>query len=348
MTPGDRACHELQRRFVHQTKVDDLAKQPQGSRYKHTGFLRRERYECSADSDVRHGTGCGRRRLAQTMKIILRAASALPTVILACATAYAQPSQTSLASTYSQIKPSLALIAYRQGNDLVTGSSFCIANADGLSYFLTNAHVVDGHSQVDVFLASNPARPYIGNVIRVNPSLDAAIVAIRNASVPPLTIGLDSLPEGQPVAIAGYPSAHISFALAGLGLLPAVHEGIVTSYLGNGFFLEFDAQVEHGNSGGPVFDPDTGIVYALVTFKIGTDQTNLAISLSQLTAFIENTSIPITRSTRTVALSAARQTPPAPAQQKTVRFRRQVCLRRMFLLRSRTRFTTAVGESPRP
>jgi serine protease Do len=228
--------------------------------------------------------------------------------------ALADVSSSALASTYAMLKPSLALVAYEEGKNLYTGSSFCINSSGGWSYFLTNAHVVGSRDTVAVFLSSAPGKAFTGTVLRVNGDLDAAIVAVHTPNIPSATIGIDTLPEGQQIAIAGYPSAHIDFALLGLGLTPSVHEGIVTSYPGDGAFLEFDAQVEHGNSGGPVFDPDTGLVYGIVTLKVGSDQTNLAVSTSQLLTFIQNAHVSVNQSTRKSALAQARPRGPAIAE----------------------------------
>lgn len=211
-----------------------------------------------------------------------------------------------LAQTYARIKPSLALIAVRQGkNDFITGSAFCISNYGGKSYYLTNAHVVGQSLLVAVLPQWHSGNAHVGHVIRVNTSLDAAIVEIDVGDVPKATLGDDILAEGHQIAIAGFPSAHVDFALLGLGLTPSVHEGIINAYPGNGAFMEFDAQVEHGNSGGPVFDPDTGVVYGVVTLKVGSDQTNLGIPIALLHDFIANAGILVERTTRTQALANA-------------------------------------------
>jgi hypothetical protein len=207
----------------------------------------------------------------------------------------ALPTQThaaTLADTYATIKKSLALIAYPSGKDgIITGSSFCIYSTATTAYFLTNAHVVGTQKVVGVFLATNPHHTYVGYVIRTNTTIDAAVVAVDVANIPPLTLANDTLPEGQAIAIAGYPSAQIQMALAGMGLSPSVHAGIINAYPESGVYIELDAQVEHGNSGGPIFDPDTGIVYGMVTYKLGSDQTNLGIAINQLSDFLANAKV---------------------------------------------------------
>jgi len=213
-------------------------------------------------------------------------------IFLICGLGTAVPSvAASLPETYAKIKPSLALVAYKEGRYIVTGSSFCIGSTDDRSFFLTNAHVVGGRKSVYVFLSSSPARALVGTVVRTNTTLDAAVIEVFVGGIPPLRLARDTLPEGKEIAIAGYPSAQLELAIAGLGLTPSVHEGIINAYPANGFLVEFDAQVEHGNSGGPIFDPDTGAVYGIVTLKLGNDQTNFGVTIGQLFPFISNANI---------------------------------------------------------
>ncbi|HUA09532.1 MAG TPA: serine protease [Candidatus Acidoferrales bacterium] len=231
----------------------------------------------------------------------------------------------SLASTYAVVKQSLALIAYRKGKFLVTGSAFCVGNVthgDGTatSFLLTNAHVVGASRRVGVSLAIDQKRWRTGTIVRTNPELDLALVAVAGA-VPPLRLAHDRLAEGSAIAIAGYPGSNVEFALAGLGLSPAVHQGIVNSYEAGGRFMIFDAQVEHGNSGGPVFDPSTGSVYAIVDAKVGSDQTNIGIGINNAMPFLQNSGVAlgatrsreVARVTPATALTPLPETPIAPA-----------------------------------
>ena len=248
---------------------------------------------------------------------------------LAIATAGLEPiaarGDQSLASTYAVVKQSLALIAYRKGKFLFTGSAFCVGNVthkDGTatSFLLTNAHVVGGSHTVGVSLASDQKRWQTGTVVRTNADLDLALVAIAGV-VPPLRIVRNRLPEGSAIAIAGYPGSNVEFALAGLGLSPAVHQGIVNSYEAGGRFMIFDAQVERGNSGGPVFDPSTGNVYAIVDAKVGSDETNIGIGINSAMPFLQNSGVAlgatrgveVAQVTPTTATTPQPETPMAPA-----------------------------------
>src|ERR1019366_1632282 len=59
----------------------------------------------------------------------------------------------------------------------------------------------------------------------------------------------------------------------------------------NGYYIEFDAQSEPGNSGGPVFDSESGLVYGVVTYKLGDRETNIAIATPDLITFIQNAGV---------------------------------------------------------
>jgi hypothetical protein len=213
-----------------------------------------------------------------------------------------------LASSYAIVRKSLALVAYRYGNGMITGSAFCVASFNGYSYFLTNAHVVRSQRRVALILASG-GKPRTAIVLKENPDYDAAILVVQGV-VPALRLGRDRLSVGQTIAIAGYPGSNIDLAFEGLGLSPAVHEGILNAYELHGSLMEFDAQVEHGNSGGPVFDPNTGVVYGLVMAKVGNDQTNLGISISVLFPFLDNAHLPILGATQAGNVVASASTPP--------------------------------------
>lgn len=132
----------------------------------------------------------------------------------------------------------------RQGQ----GSGFII-HPDG--YILTNYHVVDGASQLQVKLLDQSE--YIGQVVGVDPQTDVALLKIE-AGRPLAAIALgDShdLKVGQHVLAIGNP----------LGLSHTVTTGIISAlgrrdlgieqdnYLD---FIQTDASINPGNSGGPL------------------------------------------------------------------------------------------------
>ena len=84
---------------------------------------------------------------------------------------------------------------------------------------------------------------------------------------------------------------------AGRGLSPSFHEGSVSSILAEGGILQYDAQTDHGNSGSPLFDVDSGTVYGLVragsTGETGALQNNFAITIPMLIPFLQNAHAPV-------------------------------------------------------
>ncbi|MEP9379756.1 DegQ family serine endoprotease [Aquabacter sp. CN5-332] len=125
------------------------------------------------------------------------------------------------------------------------GSGFIIS-ADG--YVVTNNHVVEGASEVDV--TTTDGKEYTAKVIGTDPRTDVALLKIEGKSDLPWVKLSDSTPRvGDWVIAVGNP-----FGLGG-----TVTAGIVSARgrdIGAGpydDFIQIDAAVNRGNSGGPTF-----------------------------------------------------------------------------------------------
>jgi len=132
------------------------------------------------------------------------------------------------------------------------GSGFLIS-ADGL--VLTNAHVVDGAKEVTVKLSDH--REYKAKVLGADKSSDIAVLKIDAHNLPAVTLGdSDKLGVGDYVLAIGEP----------FGLEETATAGIVSakgrSLPGDGYvpFIQTDAAVNPGNSGGPLFDSTGSVV----------------------------------------------------------------------------------------
>jgi serine protease Do len=132
------------------------------------------------------------------------------------------------------------------------GSGFLIA-ADGL--VLTNAHVVDGAKEVTVKLSDH--REFKAKVLGADKSSDIAVLKINAHDLPTVRIGdSDQLAVGDYVLAIGEP----------FGLEETATAGIVSakgrSLPGDGYvpFIQTDAAVNPGNSGGPLFDASGEVV----------------------------------------------------------------------------------------
>jgi len=120
-----------------------------------------------------------------------------------------------------------------------------IVTQDG--YILTNNHVVDGTDKVEVELPDT--RTFSAKVVGTDPASDLAVVKISGTSLPTLTIGdSDAVKIGDVVLAVGNP----------LGIGETVTSGIIsakgrqTPDGSDGYqdFLQTDAAINHGNSGG--------------------------------------------------------------------------------------------------
>ncbi|MDB5619910.1 Do family serine endopeptidase [Tardiphaga sp.] len=126
------------------------------------------------------------------------------------------------------------------------GSGFFIS-ADGFA--VTNNHVVDGADKVEV--TTDGGKTYTAKVIGTDPRTDLALIKVEGVTDMPFAKLADGKPRiGDWVLAVGNP-----FGLGG-----TVTAGIVSASgrdIGNGpydDFIQIDAPVNKGNSGGPAFD----------------------------------------------------------------------------------------------
>ncbi len=131
------------------------------------------------------------------------------------------------------------------------GSGFFISE-DG--YILTNNHVVENAEEITVTL--NDEREFDAKVIGTDPEIDIALIKIEGKGFPKAEMGdSDKLKVGQWVVAIGNP----------LGYDHSVTAGIVSAKgrrLGTGVqsFIQTDAAINFGNSGGPLVDLKGNVV----------------------------------------------------------------------------------------
>ena len=133
------------------------------------------------------------------------------------------------------------------------GSGFIIS-ADG--YVVTNNHVVNGATSVKVTL--DDGTTYTAKIIGRDPSTDLALLKIKRPDkFPFIKLGnSNDVEPGQWVIAVGNP-----FGLGG-----TVTAGIVSALgrnIGDGpydSFLQIDAPINRGNSGGPLFDQNGQVI----------------------------------------------------------------------------------------
>ncbi len=140
-----------------------------------------------------------------------------------------------------------------------------------LGLFVTNYHVVEGFRKVA--LQDNDRNAFLADVVLVNPELDIALLKGHGdfSALPEI-----ALPErgevsiGQRVNVGGYP----------FGMPFTVTEGTVSSpkqLMENHYYIQTDAAVNPGNSGGPMFN-DKGELVAITVSKFN-DADNMGFGI---------------------------------------------------------------------
>ncbi|TML62964.1 MAG: PDZ domain-containing protein [Actinobacteria bacterium] len=182
----------------------------------------------------------------------------------------------------SAIEPAVVAVrtqAFRRGPFFPTqgAGSGVILTADG--EVLTNAHVVDGATDIEVTLiGERTARA--ADVVGVDTTADVALIKIRNASgLPTVKLGSSAdLRVGDSVVAIGN--------ALDLGATPTVTEGIVSALNRSidapdeslAGLIQTDAAINPGNSGGPLVDAK-GEVVGMNTAIAG-DAQNIGFALA--------------------------------------------------------------------
>jgi serine protease Do len=140
----------------------------------------------------------------------------------------------------------------RQQPDQSFGSGFIISS-DG--YILTNNHVVEGATKLKVEMKSGGR--YDAKVVGTDPSIDMALIKIdaQGKQLPTLPLGdSDKLRVGEWVVAIGNP-LNLDNTVT-VGVVSAKERRVPIGGTDNGVatFIQTDAAINRGNSGGPLLD----------------------------------------------------------------------------------------------
>ena len=203
--------------------------------------------------------------------------------------------QAGLPSTITKVKPSVVILGtYKTTNSprfALRGTGFVVGDArQGTSNLVvTNAHVLQQANEADALTAlviqiktpQNELQMRPAEVLEVDKIHDLALLRFEGPAAPALNVGdSGAVQEGQAIAFMGFPIG------GALGFSPVTHRGTVSSIaaaalptpsaqqlnektirgLRTGSFniFQLDGTAYPGNSGGPLFDPETGEVLGVV------------------------------------------------------------------------------------
>lgn len=138
----------------------------------------------------------------------------------------------------------------QERHSLGSGSGVIISE-DG--YIVTNNHVVQGSNLINIVLYDK--REYEGKLVGYDPYTDLALIKIDEKNLPKMDFGnSDDLKLGEWVLAVGNPFNLTSTVTAGIISAKARNLGLNGSQMSIESFLQTDAAVNPGNSGGALVD----------------------------------------------------------------------------------------------
>ena len=196
----------------------------------------------------------------------------------------------------TQGKQATALVEIGDGR--AYGSAFCIDPAEG--YFVTNAHVanaLNNKKNVTLILHSGEKnqRKLQASIVRADKDLDLALLRVNNPEhLTALSLGsVNDLVETDPITAYGFPfGKELSLSNDEYPNV-TVSTGHITSLRkikGELATIQVDAQLNPGNSGGPVLN-DSGKVVGIVVADIDGTGIDFAIPASHLAYFLSSAAI---------------------------------------------------------
>lgn len=177
-----------------------------------------------------------------------------------------------------RIKPGVVAVRGRERS----GSGFFVSNT-GL--IVTNAHVARDQGELSVVRANGQLLP--ASIVYIDPTLDIALLKVDATDVRPLALAPANLvKQGETVFAMGNPANAMQFSLT-QGVVSAVGE---LPSLGPGIWIQTDAALNQGNSGGPLVNK-TGQVIGInsrSSDKKGAYRIGFALSSTEVLSVLTN------------------------------------------------------------
>jgi serine protease Do/serine protease DegQ len=165
-----------------------------------------------------------------------------------------------------------------------------IVTPDG--YILTNNHVVEGADELKVSLPPPDGREFTAKVIGADPKTDVAVVKIEATGLPTLTLAdSDRLRVGDIVFAVGNPLAVGETVTMGIVSAKGRQIGLLTDISGYENFIQTDAAINMGNSGGALVDAKgrlVGINSAILSPSRGSIGLGFAIPVNLARSIMES------------------------------------------------------------
>lgn len=165
----------------------------------------------------------------------------------------------------------------RSGGFPVSGGSGVIISSDG--FIITNNHVIDSGGELEVTLSDN--RRFDAKILGVDPTTDLALLKIRGRDLPTVRYGdSDKVQTGEWVMAVGNPFNLASTVTAGIVSAKGRNINILSGSYSIESFIQTDAVVNPGNSGGALVNTQgelVGINTAIISESGGYEGYSFAI-----------------------------------------------------------------------
>lgn len=183
------------------------------------------------------------------------------------------PSSSALAEAVSKDRDSVVKIVGQGCGGVVDGSGFVV----GEDMVVTNAHVVAG---IDRQYVTDKNGTHSATAIWFDPKLDLAILQVSNLAGDPLPLSSDIAADGTAAAVLGYPGGggFVANPAAVIDQFTATGRDIYGRSVTSRSIYELGADVEQGNSGGPLVNADGTVIG--VIFARSTSYENIGYALT--------------------------------------------------------------------
>ena len=200
-------------------------------------------------------------------------------------------------------KDSVVRILAKYPDGYATGSGFVVKSSDSETLVVTNYHVVEG-SPLSISVWLGEEETMSASILVSSDQKDMCVLQLANpVSIKPVTLSSDGAKQGEAVYAVGFPAAadYLSDKEAHAstdstitdGIIGAVREITVSAHGTPTSVLQINAAINHGNSGGPLFNAK-GEVVGITTYGINDSQGIFgAINVDELQAFLASNAISV-------------------------------------------------------
>jgi S1-C subfamily serine protease len=164
---------------------------------------------------------------------------------------------------------------------VIEGSGFVYAK----DHILTNAHVVAGVTKGLLHVYSEDGTAYPATVVFYDPQVDIAVLYVPGLNAAPLSFA-GQAQVGADSVVAGYPLDHNFTAVpARVGdIQDATGPDIYQTSQVTRQIYEIKANVEPGNSGGPLIAPDGSVYGVVFAAAVGVPDTGFVLTAAEVGA----------------------------------------------------------------